>query len=111
MSTFTWLPSFGAKQARKPQVKVLSFGGGYSQRTTLGMNHNPQSWNLTFSAVSGATADAVMAFLDTTSDGTSFSWKTPDGVTILVTCLQYDRGYEDEDKNTVTAVFTQVYGN
>jgi phage-related protein len=110
MADFTWRASFGAQMQKRPKLFKAEFGDGYTQRAGKGINFNPDSWNLSFDSVDDVTADEIMNFLDAKGGVTSFSWVNLNGVTGLYTCESYDRTFDDEDKNTIKAVFNRVYG-
>ena len=55
----------------RPKIKVLSFGDGFEQRLTEGLNQNPLTGSLTFER-SQSDADTAITFLDSrVTDGAS----------------------------------------
>ena len=109
-ATFTWRPTYGAQVNSKPKVARAQYGDGYSQRAPMGINSNPEIWNLTFSGREDVEAAAIKAFLDTAAGSDSFYWTNLTGTTNLYICQTYSRTFDDEDKNQVTAQFEQVFG-
>jgi phage-related protein len=110
MSTFAYIPSYGAQLNKKPKVQEMNFGDGYTQRIKEGINNNPEEWSLSWDSIDDVLANAIMDFFDAVADGTSFNWTNPRGVAGLYWCPQYSRTQEDEDKNGIKAAFKQVYG-
>lgn len=109
-ATFTWRPTYGGRNTKKPKTFEAQYGDGYTQRGANGINNNPESWSLTFDERDDVEASAIMSFLDTANAVSSFYWTNMDGVTNLYICRTYSRAYEDEDKNQVQATFDQVFG-
>lgn len=107
MSDFTYQPTYGAKVAHAPRVRVAPFGDGYEQRVADGINVDMQSWDLTFVKAT-ATIDAIDTQLSGYGSVTRFTW-TPKGKSeIKVVCRQWTRTYSDKGVDTLTAKFDQV---
>ena len=70
---------------------LRSFGSGYSQRTTFGINQNPKQWELTFN-VSETDADTIEDFLDARAGVEAFEW-TPidDSTEYKWVCRQWEK--------------------
>ena len=109
-ATFTWRPTYGGRNTKKPKNFEAAYGDGYIQRAASGINNNPESWTLTFSERDNVDATAIMTFLDTADGVSSFYWTNMDGVQNLYICRSYSRTYDDEDKNQIQATFDQVFG-
>ena len=46
MATFPAIqPSYGAEKKSQPKLQVISFGDGYEQRVSFGINQNPKVKN------------------------------------------------------------------
>jgi phage-related protein len=110
MSTFTWAADYGASKEKKPVVKRIQFGDGYSQRATFGLNTSPQKWSLRFSSISTSVADAIDAFLEAAGGVSTFDWTPPDTVTAgKFICESWTRTIDRFGLYTITATFEQVY--
>lgn len=109
MPAFSWTPSYSSNVTRKPRVLKAQFGDGYSQRTTEGINSQPQVWNLTWN-VTPAVAALISAYLDATLGTTAFDWTTPDGDALSFVCEEgYTKAYQDYGTTVVTATFSQDF--
>lgn len=108
-STFTWLPSYTPKLTKKPRVLETQFGDGYSQRVGDGINTNPQTWSLNFSARDETDATAILAFLDALGGVAYFSWTDPNGNTGNYICQEYGSSRTSPLLYEVTATFIQVF--
>lgn len=62
MTTFTYIPDFGASKKLNPKINSIKFGDGYEQRASSGLNTNPQIWNLSFSNRTDIEAEAIDDF-------------------------------------------------
>ena len=109
MTTFTAIPSTGVNLTSAFKVNTAQFGDGYSQRVADGINANARSWSVSFT--NQATAiDAIQAFLDTEAGVTSFTWVPPVGYSGKWLCESYSRSIDDFDNETLSATFTEVFG-
>lgn len=111
MATFTYTPDFGAQKKSEPSVRTVKFGDGYEQRLRFGLNQNPKTWDLRWTATDNTTADAIEAFFDArASDGDPFDWTPLDSATSYkFVCESWNREYQYADINIITATFRQVY--
>lgn len=109
MSAFDWSPAPGASKAVAPRVRAANFGDGYQQHVADGINAAPSTWNLTFPGLSAAVANAIEAYL-ITAVGSSFDWTDPAGVAGKWMCASWQREVLGMGKATITATFTQVFG-
>ena len=48
MSRFTWVPQWSAECSEEPRVNKVSFGDGYEQRQTNGLNADLETWSVKF---------------------------------------------------------------
>jgi phage-related protein len=110
MSTFTWSPAPGATENVIPRVKAAPFGDGYEQRVGDGINNQPRSWSLTFLGPTART-DAIAAFLKATDGVVSFDWTPPSGPAGKFVCRSWSRGVPALVVQSITATFTEVYGD
>lgn len=109
MATFTWTPSFEATEASRPRVRKATFGDGYEQRVTFGLNANPKEWSLTFAERTDAERDAITAFLDLRAGVESFDWTPPRGSAGKYVCEEWQVTLRACNFNTIQAKFRQVY--
>lgn len=109
-STGGTTPDFGAQKSSRPNVRIAQFGSGYSQRTTFGINQNPKTWNLRWTASSNSNADAIEAFFDARGGIQAFEW-TPiqDSTAYKWICREWQRTHVYADINEITATFEQVF--
>jgi phage-related protein len=108
MSTFTWVPDYGAKCDRAPSVRSVKFGDGYEQRAANGLNADMRKYSLTFSARAAAESAAIDAFLTTQGGVASFDYTHPGESSRKFVCREWsntDVGYGLE---TITATFQQT---
>lgn len=109
MSTFTYTPSYSVNLSTRPRVRSAQFGDGYTQRVADGINASPRIWSVTFNG-DAARLDPIDTFLANEGGVTSFVWVPPTGVTGKWLCSEWSRniaGYNDE---TLSATFTEVFG-
>ena len=109
MSTFTYTPSIGVNLSSNFKVRQAQFGDGYQQRVGDGINTNARSWSVSFNN-DAATIDTIQAFLDVELGVTSFTWVPPVGVSGKFICMGYSRSIDDYDSETLSATFTEVFG-
>ena len=103
-------PDFGAQKKSQPQVRSARFGSGYEQRTQFGINQNPKTWDLMWTAQSNTAADAIEAFFDARGGVEAFDW-TPlnDDTAYKFVCRQWNRQHQYADINTIQATFEEVF--
>lgn len=109
MAVFTFTPDFGASYEIKPNVRVTKFGDGYEQRQSNGLNTKPKTWSLKFSLRTDAEAGAITSFFDEQEAVSSFDWTDINGATGKYVCRSWNSVKENNNLNTVTANFDQVY--
>jgi len=103
-------PDFGAQKASRPNVRIAQFGSGYSQRTTFGLNQNPKTWSLKWSAASNSNADAIEAFFDARNGVEAFQWTPIEEATAYnFICKEWQRTHLYSNINEITATFEQVF--
>lgn len=109
MSDFNYVPAYASQLRVTPRARSAKFGDGYEQRVADGINTQPQVWQLTFTNVDTATADAIEAALEGYAGVTAFTW-TPTGKSqIRVLCRDITRSYPTANMSTITCVFEQVF--
>jgi phage-related protein len=108
-ATFIWMPDYSVQVSKKPNVRETKFGDGYVQAAPAGLNHNPQSWDLSFSNLTDIESMQIMLFLDSMGGHKSFVWRNPDGRKLRFRCTDYAKTYTEEDNNSVRAKFDQSF--
>lgn len=109
MATFNIAPDFGSPLTKKPRLRKAAFGDGYTQRVGDGININPESWALTFSARTTSERDAILAFFEARAGSESFDWTSPSGTTGKFVCEEWGYTPDNTATHTVTAKFDQVF--
>lgn len=107
--TFTWAPDNGAECEYKPRILSGQFGDGYEQRVADGINHNPESHSLTWSAQTLAERNAIVDFLKARGGVEAFNWTPPAGVAGTYVCKEWSASPTTAIAHRVTATFTQVF--
>ena len=103
-------PDFGATKQSQPKVRTVQYGDGYSQRLTYGLNQNPKTWNLKWTAKSNSDADAIESFFDARAGAESFDWTPPAGGSSgKYICSTWSRDLQYANINIITATFVQVF--
>jgi phage-related protein len=111
MAKFTYIPDFGAAKKIAPRVNAISFGDGYEQRATFGINNNPQSWDLSFANRSDADAQAIDDFLTARAGVESFDWTPYNQSAGKYICKEWSKSIDKYNGNTIQATFMQVFEN
>lgn len=106
---FTWKPDWGATVEQAPNTLRAKFGDGYEQRRGNGINTQPQTWKLQFSARTDTDAVAILTFFQTQAAVTSFLWTPPGGSQAKFVCRKWQRQMPDYGVNTVSAEFEEVF--
>lgn len=106
---FTWIPDFGANKKITPKIRSISFGDGYEQRATFGINNKPKVWSLTFSKRRDTEALAIDTFLDNLGGVQSFNWTPYNGNQGKYICKEWSVSQDSFDMNTVSATFQEVF--
>lgn len=109
MATFTFIPDFGAANASKPRVKVITFGDGYEQRLAYGINTNPQEWTVSFGNRTDNEAGDIDAFLKARNAVESFDWSPYGGYAGKFICREWTRILDGYNRNTIQATFIEVF--
>ena len=103
-------PKYNYTIVRQPTVNVLSFGDGFEQRLTEGLNQNPITLNLKFD-LSQTDSTSVITFLNARiTDGASFTFLVPnENVTKNFVCLSYNTAVPFLNRVTLTCSFREVF--
>lgn len=108
MSTFTYIPVYGATETTRARVLKAQFGDGYVQRVADGINNYPRTWSLTFSKTQ-SDIETILTFLETEGGVTSFDWTPPRGSAGKWICEEWNTSVND-GYDQLTVQFTEVFG-
>ena len=115
------IPDKGLTVQNTPKVRVASFGDGYEQRISFGINSLAQNLNVSFNNRAKAEIDAIVSFFEEKQGVKSFELTIPyagDGVpatddpterTIRVICQNWSQTFAYDDFYNLTAQFKRVY--
>jgi len=103
-------PVYNTRINARPKVNTLSFGDGFEQRLTEGLNQNPLSVNLTFE-LTQTDADTAIAFLNArVEDGASFDYTLPsESTSRKFVCTSFPRSIPFLNRVTLSCVFREVF--
>ena len=103
-------PVYNTRINARPKVNTLSFGDGFEQRLTEGLNQNPLSVNLTFE-LSQTDADTALTFLNArVEDGASFDYTLPSETSSRkFVCTSFPRSIPFLNRVTLSCVFREVF--
>jgi|TARA_R100000455_G_C6261904_1_gene117217 phage-related protein len=89
---------------------VVSFGDGFEQRLTTGLNQNPITVNLVFEVASSVANTAVDFLQDRIEDGASFEFTLPDETTARkFVCTRFPRTLPFLNRTRLSCVFREVF--
>ena len=112
MATFPSItPTYGLQKTSAPVTRTARFGDGYEQRTSLGINQNPKSYNLTFE-VSETDADTIETFLDARAANNmeSFDFTPPgESSSSKFICESWTKTIPYLNRATIQATFVQKF--
>lgn len=110
MSAFTWTPDFSSQMTHTPNVSLIQFGDGYSQRVATGINTTGLSWDLQFTNRAISEADDIDNFLKAANAVQSFDWTPPRAsASIKVICQTWTRTPNNAAFDSLEATFMQVF--
>ena len=103
-------PVYNTRINARPKVNTLSFGDGFEQRLTEGLNQNPLSVNLTFE-LSQTDADTDITFLNSrVEDGASFDYTLPsESSSRKFVCTSFPRSIPFLNRVTLSCTFREVF--
>ena len=103
-------PIYNTRIDARPKVNVISFGDGFEQRLTEGLNQNPLSVNLTFE-LSQTDADTAISFLNArVEDGASFDYTLPSETSSRkFVCTSFPRSIPFLNRVTLSCTFREVF--
>ena len=103
-------PIYNTRINASPKVKVISFGDGFEQRLTEGLNQNPLSVNLVFD-LSQTDADTAITFLNSrVDDGASFDYTLPnESSSRKFVCTSFPRTIPFINRVRLSCIFREVF--
>ena len=103
-------PVYNTRITPKPSVNVVSFGDGFEQRLTQGLNQNALSVNLVFE-LSQTDADTAITFLNSRiTDGDSFDYTLPSETSSRkFVCDSFPRSIPFLNRVRLSCVFREVF--
>ena len=103
-------PKYDYTITRQPTVNVISFGDGFEQRLTEGLNQNPITLNLKFDLSQTDSTTAINFLNARITDGASFTFLVPnENVTKNFVCLSYNTAVPFLNRVTLTCSFREVF--
>jgi phage-related protein len=110
MTTFSFIPEYGANLTRKPRVHMAQFGDGYQQRVGDGINTIARSWSLLFKGTP-AEIDVIEAVLANAAGTASLDWTPPSGAAGKWICPEWSRISVQYNEETLSTIFNEVFGD
>lgn len=103
-------PLYNTRITPNPSTNVISFGDGFEQRLTEGLNQNPLSVNLVFE-LSQTDANTAISFLNArVESGASFDYTLPsESSSRKFVCSSYPRTIPFLSRVRLTCVFREVF--
>ena len=103
-------PKYNYKILRQPAVNVVSFGDGFEQRLTEGLNQNSIILNLQFDLSQTDSTTAINFLNARITDGASFTFLVPnENVTKNFVCLSYNTAVPFLNRVLLTCTFREVF--
>ena len=109
MSTFTYVAAYGSAVAQEPRVRRISFGDGYEQRASFGINLQPRVWSLTFLARDDTDSAAIIAFLKARRGVENFDWTPSVGAAGKWICRSWNQTVVSNGISDINATFEEVF--
>ncbi len=76
--TFPSIPiSQSSSRTTATNMSVVQFGGGYEQRTPIGINYMRDKWAIVWEMLPSADKDTIVTFLVALTSGDYTSWTSP----------------------------------
>ncbi|RAH97620.1 hypothetical protein DLJ53_27585 [Acuticoccus sediminis] len=114
LTTFTptRTPSENSIRDTTPKLLIAEFGDGYTQITADGTNHIRETLRLTWQFLDVTEADYIEDFFRAQGGHTPFYYTAPDDSTAKKwTCRKWNRTFQENNRRTITAEFTQDFSN
>ena len=104
-------PNYGMSIENRPKITTITFGDGFEQRLTEGLNRNPRIIPLTFENILESESDTLIGFLNTRiTNADSFVFTpTNDVAGNFVIDSNYKKTINYHNRATVTVTFREVF--
>tara|TARA_R100000773_G_scaffold4375_2_gene4980 strand:+ start:3231 stop:3584 length:354 start_codon:yes stop_codon:yes gene_type:complete len=104
-------PDYGLSIENNPKINTISFGDGFEQRLTEGLNQNPRKLTLTFKNITETESDTLINFINArVTNADSFVYTPPnDVVGNFVVDSQYKKTINYSNRATVNVTFREVF--
>lgn len=109
MSTFPFVPDQALTKSVKVNVNESTFGDGYSQRSSNGINTLGETLGLKFTVRTRAEINAIEAFLEIEKGVTSFYYTAPGSTAKRYTCDTWDANYMHDQNAELTCTFKRRF--
>lgn len=103
------IPDKGFTRNVRARTHVTTFGNGYEQRITQGINPLHNTFNATFSNRTASEMEYIRDYLDSVKGVTAISFTTVEQEVLKVVCEQYTISYNFDGYYTLNATFRQVF--
>lgn len=97
------------QQHTKPKVSAVKFGDGYEQRTAIGLNTMPRTWQLEFTNKPVVVADAIEQFLRDREAVQAFDWTPPHGESGRWVCREWSATPTSPKHRSIACTFDEVF--
>jgi len=104
-------PDYGLEIEHSPKINTITFGDGFEQRLTEGLNQNARRLSLTFSNITESQSLTLINFLnDRATNADSFVYTPSNGVAgNFVIDSKYKKTINYANLATVKVVFREVF--
>ena len=103
-------PSYSTAKTAKPKIRRVSFGDGYSQRSSQGLNALDEQWSVTWENRPVADCNQIEAFLLARAGVEAFLWTAPrESAPKKWTCADWTRTPAAPNHDTIRATFVREY--
>jgi len=104
-------PKYGLAIENNPKITTITFGDGYEQRLTEGLNQNPRKLPLIFENITESESDTLISFLNSrVTNADSFVFTPPnDVVGNFVIDSKYKKTINYPNRATVSVTFREVF--
>lgn len=100
----------GLSKSVNARALVATFGDGYTQRGSDGLNAIGRTYSLTWNALSVANADTIESFFEARAGYEAFEWTAPrDSVAKKWIVQEWTRSNIDPTLDSISATFIQVF--
>ena len=103
-------PKYDYNITRNPEINVITFGDGFQQRLTKGLNQNPVSIDLRFDLSQTESNTAITFLNERISDGESFTFTVPnENVAKNFVCTTYSTSIPYLNRVVLSCTFEEVF--